>query len=119
MELGRDVLDKLLVDRQRRPMGRVDGLVLVCPPDEPPRVTAIECGAGTLGARLPRWLGWAVARLARRFGARGGAPYRIEWSRVSRIGHREIEIDVDGPRSGALATERWLRDHVVARIPGA
>ena len=119
MELGRDVLDKLLVDRARRPMGRVDGLVLACLPDEPPRVTAIDCGASTLATRLPRWLEWAIARLARRFGARDGAPYRIGWNRVSRIGHREIEIDVDASRSGALATERWLRDHVVARIPGA
>lgn len=119
MELARDVLDKLLVDGEHRPMGRVDGLVLALAPDGPPRVIAIEIGAATLARRLPRWLGKMVEALARRFGARGGAPYRIEWERVARLGHREIEIAIDAPRSGALATERWLRDHVVGRIPGA
>lgn len=119
MELARDVLDKLLVDGEGNPMGRVDGLVLRWTPDAPPRVVAIEAGAATLARRVPRVLGRLIERLARRFGAHGGDPYRIDWERVSRLGHREIEIAIDAPRSGALATERWLRDHVVARIPGA
>ncbi|HEU4641525.1 MAG TPA: hypothetical protein VFS44_03650 [Gemmatimonadaceae bacterium] len=119
MELARDVLDKLLVDGEHRPLGRVDGLVLSWAADEPPRVIAIELGAATLAQRLPRWLGRMIDALARRFSPRHGEPYRLDWERVRRLGRREIEIDIDGPRSGALDTERWLRDHVIARIPGA
>jgi sporulation protein YlmC with PRC-barrel domain len=117
--LVHDILDKQVVDDAQTRMGRVDGLVLTGRAGEPPHVAFIEMGATTLANRLPRWLGGIIARLARRFGARHGEPYRIPWERVTRIGKIEIELSIDAERTTAYATERWLRDHVIGRIPGS
>ena len=37
MDLIRDCLDEQLLDRQKRPMGRVDGIILVLEPGRQPR----------------------------------------------------------------------------------
>src|SRR3954470_4492419 len=56
LALVRDVLDKQLLDRESRPFGKVDGIVLEVRADGPPRVVALEVGAATRLARLPAWL---------------------------------------------------------------
>jgi len=56
--------------------------------------------------------------LARRLTPRGDDPYRIEVGRIVQLG-RTIKIDIDGTRSAARKTELWIRDHVIARIPGS
>jgi hypothetical protein len=120
MELGlaRDLLDKQLVDREGRPMGKCDGLVVRWRPSQPPQVTHLELGGATLARRLPRpWQG-IMLWLSRRFGARGGEPYRIDVARIVHFGN-DVKIDIDATRTPALATERWVRDHVITRIPGA
>jgi hypothetical protein len=114
----RDLLDKQLVDRDGEPLGRVDGIVMSYSSDAPPRITHFELGAQTLARRLPRPFQGAVAWLGQRLSPRGSSPYRIEASRIIQLG-RVIKIDIDGPRSAARDTERWVRDHIVARIPGS
>jgi hypothetical protein len=117
--LIRDVLDKLLVDRDGVPLGRIDGIVLlVAPGDSRPRVAQIESGLPTLARRLPgpvaRSLHWAIRKL----GGRWARPVRTPWSRLESIG-KEVKIDVSAEHSRLLAGERWLCHHVIKRIPGS
>ena len=114
----RDLLDKQLVDREGEPLGRVDGIVMSYSADAPPRVTHLELGAQTLARRLPGPFRRIVAWLGHRMSPRAGEPYRIEANRIMHLG-RVIEIDIDGTRSAARETERWVRDHIITRIPGS
>jgi hypothetical protein len=114
----RDLLDRQLVDRDGEPLGRVDGIVMAYTADAPPRITHFELGAQTLAQRLPRPFRGMLASLAKRLTPRGEQPYRIEASRIIHLG-RTIKIDIDGARSAARETERWIRDHIITRIPGS
>ena len=116
--LVRDLLDSQVVDRDGEPLGRVDGIVMTYSADEPPRITHFELGTQTLARRLPQPFRRALSALARRLTPRGEDPYRIEVSRIVQLG-LTIKIDIDGTRSAARETERWIRDHVIARIPGS
>jgi len=111
LDLVHDLLDKQLVDREGRPFGKVDGIVLEVRPGEPPRVRALEVGAATGLARLPRWLRW-TRRLARR-----ARVTRIPTSAVVKVAN-DITVDIDAPRARAWRGERWLAERVVARLPG-
>jgi len=116
--LVRDVLDEQLVDRKGRRMGKVDGVVLELREAQPPRVSALEVGGMALLRRLPLGAGRWIAPLARRWGLRRGEPYRIPWSRIRDVGI-DVTVDVDAPATPAYVWERWLRRHVIGRIPGA
>lgn len=116
--LVRDLLDSPLVDRDGEAMGRVDGIVMIVEPGVAPRVTHLELGGATLARRLPPPFREVMHWFVRRLTLRAGDPYRIEVSRIVHLG-RNIEIDLDATRSPARATERWVRDHIIARIPGS
>jgi sporulation protein YlmC with PRC-barrel domain len=118
MDLVRDVLDKQLLDREGRKMGRADGLVLVLRAGRPPRVAAIETGLIPLAARLHRGLGARVERWQRRLGVGEGKTTRVAWDRVKKVGI-DVVVDIDARRTSAYAWEDWLRDRVIARIPGS
>ncbi len=118
MDLVHDLLDEQLVDRNNRAMGKVDGVVLEVERGRPPRVVAIEVGAVTLARRLhPALARWVVA-WTRRLGVGSGEPLRVP---VGKIRKEDINLkaDVDVRQTPAFAWERWLRDHVVGRIPGS
>ncbi len=120
MNLVRDVLDKQLVDRRQRRLGKVDGIVLAIAPGdaERPRVAAIEMGSLVLARRLsPRLARWTAALLAR-VGAAEREPYRIPWSKVRDVG-LDVEVDVKIEETPLYRWQRWLRRHVIGRIPGA
>jgi sporulation protein YlmC with PRC-barrel domain len=117
MHMIRDLLDKQVKDRNGRKLGKVDGIVLEVREGEPPRLAAITLGAvvlaGRLGPRLARWTrAFEIAA-----GIGDGEPLRIP---VTRIEDRDIEVvaDVAAGETSAWAWERWLRGHVVGRIPG-
>lgn len=112
LRLVRDVLDKQLVDRAGRPFGKVDGIVLELRRSGPPRVSALEVGAATRLARLPRWLARWTRPLLRRAHAT-----RIPSDAVRRIA-ANISVDIDAPRTAAWRLERWLARRVFARVPG-
>lgn len=119
MDLIRDCLDKQLLDRNGHKMGRVDGLIMELTGDgEQPRVTFVEVGAVTQATRLHPRLGRLVAALARRWGRAESDPYRIPWARVVPTGD-DVTVGLLAEETPALAWERWLRAHVIGRIPGA
>jgi sporulation protein YlmC with PRC-barrel domain len=118
LELVRDVLDKQVVDREGTPMGRVDGVLLELRDGEPPRVAALEMGFLTLARRLhPRVEGWLEA-LRKRWSVRRTARWRVEWEKVIDVTAHHLQLDVDDEETPAFDWERWLRFHVVAKVPG-
>jgi hypothetical protein len=115
LEVVRDVLDTLLVDRNHEPLGRVDGIVARLDGTGPPRLLRLELGpvirARRIGRAPARW----IEALGRRFSPTGGRPVRIAWSRLLRF-EREIEVNALAEHSPALALERCLRN-LVRHIP--
>lgn len=118
MELGRDLLDSQLIDRDFCPIGKVDGIVLELRPGSPPRVAYLEVGGITPARRLPRPLRGIAMAIARRWGLARGAPFRIPWTCVRRV-QREVHVSLAPGESSADAWEQRLRDGVVSRLPGA
>lgn len=118
MHLVHDVLDKMVLDRNKHRLGRVDTLVLQIRSDEPPRVAYMEMGGAAMCSRLGR-VGHAIARW---IGARGRdvprQPYRIAWDLVRHVGAAHVVVDTDVETSRTTAWERWLAEKVVARLGG-
>ena len=116
LKLFEDVLDQQIVGRDDLLMGKVDGVLIEVRDGEPPRVVAIEIGAAVAFARLgPRW-GRIATAISKRLGIRKSPAYRIDWDRVTKI-DINLHVDIEGAQSPALAWERWLRQHVINRIP--
>lgn len=111
LDAGLDLLDRQILDPQGVPVSTVDDLELTEPadrarldPGEPPRVSALLTGPILLtrvfGGRLPD----------SRF-------IRIPWKVVADVGV-VVSVGVAADSLDASWTERWMRDHVIARIPG-
>ena len=99
------LLDRQVLDADGTPVTVVDDLELTDPgATGGPRVVALLSGSvlntRLLGGHQPsaRW-------------------YRIPWSHVRRVGVT-VDLDVRGQELDVTWTERWLRDHLIARIPG-
>ena len=116
MKVVRDVLDKLVIDRHEREMGRVDGILLDCRPGQAPRLSALLIGPSALGFRLHPTLGRLVAAVERALGIDQGRPVRIDFGDVSRI-DSDVKVDVAISDTAAGIVEQRLRKWVV-RIPG-
>lgn len=118
LHLIHDVLDKMVLDRAKHRLGRVDNLVLQVQPDEPPRVVYMEMG----GAALLNRLGHVGHTVASWIGGRGRAtprqPYRVSWDLVRQIGPAHVVIDTDVETSRTTAWERWLAMKIVTRLGG-
>ncbi|MFL4969527.1 MAG: hypothetical protein ACJ8FU_21155 [Xanthobacteraceae bacterium] len=119
MHLIHDVLDKQILDRHGRKLGRVDGLVIEIDDGGPPRILGLETGAVALACRLgPRIGGW-VARVAERLGGRRhAAAFRIPWAAVTDVG-RDVEVSVDITETPMWDWQNWLNRKIIGRIPGA
>ena len=118
IHLIRDVLDNQLVDREKRPMGKADGVVLVLRNDKPPRLAYIEVGMSTVAHRLSTRLGRFVERMGRRWGVRHGKPLRLPWAKVRHVGI-DVDLDVDVDETPVMDWEKWLNEHIIGRIPGS
>lgn len=117
MDLVRDVLDKKLIDRNGREIGRVDSLILEVRPDAPPRVTALEVGPAVLASRVHPILGRLMAGLEHAVGIAQGRPLRIPFSSVLQLDD-EIKVDLAVEQTAAATVDRWLRSWIRS-LPGA
>jgi sporulation protein YlmC with PRC-barrel domain len=118
MDLGLEVLDQQVVDRNGELMGKVDGILLELPQGRPPRVASLVIGGGTAARRIhPRWAEWLLL-WCRRWGPGDDQPFQVSWSLVRKIGI-DVQVDVDAKHTPAWAWENWVREHIIGRIPGA
>jgi hypothetical protein len=108
VQLVRDLLDKPVADRNRREMGRVDGIVLEVSPHEPPRVIAIEIGPSVLGHRIHPALGRIIATVEDVSGVGSGRPTRINVAEISRVGET-IRVGLTVSERGAYNVENAVR----------
>lgn len=115
--VGFDLLDRQILDVAGEFVGKVDDVEFTVGADGVPHLTALLVGPEALGRRMGGWVGRFVANAAHRLRP---DPLRIPFDLVA-----------GDPRDGCVVTlsvrrellaepalEAWLRDHVVARIPG-
>lgn len=117
MDLVRDVLDKQVKDARGRRAGRADGIVLELRDGQPPRVAFLAIGPVTLMRRLGERCGRSMRGLMVGLGVTDGEPLRIAFAKLQDVGI-ELRVDFDAAETQVWAWERWLRRHVVERIPG-
>jgi hypothetical protein len=117
MDLVRDLLDKLVVDRHGREIGRADTVIVEIRDDAPPRVAAIEIGPAVLAYRVRPVLGRWMAGIEHALGIAEGRPLRISFGDILDTRDR-IKVDRAAGETVALAVEQRLR-RWIGRIPGA
>ena len=118
--LAFDLLDRQILDRAGQPVGKVDDLELA-PDDNDGQlyVSALLVGQQALGRRIGGWFGRWIENTARRLEPTPDiGPIRIPYDLVATVDSAVTlsvrrELLVDPP------LEVWLRDHLIARIPGA
>jgi sporulation protein YlmC with PRC-barrel domain len=115
-----ELLDRQIVDCNGRMVGKVDDLELELP-EEPgalPVVVAILTGPGALAGHVGGSVGKWLAAVERRLNGPGPDPSRIGFSLVKSIGSG---VEISSPREGLESNrgERWVRDVVIEKIPGA
>jgi len=108
IELIRDMLDKAVVDRHGREMGRVDSIVIALRPNRPPQVTAIEIGPAVLAYRVRPVLGRLMSAVEHALGIDEGRPLRIRFGDILGI-HNHIKVDRAFGETVAATLERRLR----------
>jgi sporulation protein YlmC with PRC-barrel domain len=121
LHAGLQLLDRQLVDRRGVLCGKVDDLELE--PSEDGRtwyVTAIVTGPGALMVRSGhRRLGGWLRHFARTFVSGSEAdPGRVPFRAVRTVGD-EVVLSIDAEDLATHGGERWVRDHVIRRIPGS
>lgn len=113
IDIGHRLLDRRVVDREGRVLGRVDDLELST--GEPVHVTAILLGPEALGRRFGGVLGTFVAGFGR-LRPDGAVAPRIAWDHVVEWGV-EVRTDLDADDLDFPRSEAWLREHVIDRLP--
>jgi LmbE family N-acetylglucosaminyl deacetylase len=118
IDLGRDVLDKQIIDAEETKMGRVDGIVLAIDGDAQPHIDHLELGFAVLARRLhPRLERW-LQSLRERWSVRRSARQVIPWAKVSDLTVEHLQVDFKAWDTPAFDWERAARK-VVKKIPGA
>ena len=113
MDLVHDLLDKKVVDRNGREMGRVDSVVFEMREGAAPRVAAIEIGPAVLAQRIHPLLGRWVAAIEHGFGVDEGRPVRIPFSAILEI-EDHVKVDLAFGETAAATVEQRLRRWVAA-----
>lgn len=117
IDLVRDLMDAQLVDRREQSIGRVDAVIIELRAGRPPRVAAMEVGLLTALRRVSPRLGRFARAIARRLPV-VPATVRLPLALFRDVG-TDIELDVDERlERRLLRVERWLRRHIVERLPG-
>lgn len=120
LRIGLRLLDRQILDRDGSAVGKVDDLELDLPdsPEDgaPPEVSALLCGPAALGPRLAGRLGRWWEQILRRAEPDEPEPARIAMTDVAEIG-TAVRLRTPAPdTTGAI--DDWLRDNVIAKIPG-
>ena len=117
---GLQLLDRQILDRDGYMAGNVDDLEIERTPDTGElHVTAVLSGPGALAGRfgwrrLSSWL-WHIHQHER---PAGHEPRRIPLRHVADIGDH-VTVSLGREEMGSALTEHWVREHVIAHIPGS
>jgi sporulation protein YlmC with PRC-barrel domain len=117
VHIVRDVLDKGVIDRNGREMGRVDGILLEWEPNQPVRLVAILIGPAALGDRLHPSVGRFVRRAEQWFGLDRNRPAHVDFADVDHV-ERRVRVRLTISETAVAAIEQRLRAWVL-RVPGA
>jgi sporulation protein YlmC with PRC-barrel domain len=113
MDLVHDLLDKKVVDRNGREMGRVDGIVLDVHGNSAPHVVAFLLGPAVLAHRLHPIFGRWMAGLEHALGIDRGRPLHIPFDKVLDV-HDHVKVDLAFGETAAATVEQGLRRWVSA-----
>ncbi len=120
LDVALSLLDRQVVDPDRRMVCNVDDVELTLPEDGgAPYVSAILAGPAALAPRLGGLLGrWILAVQRRLHPAEEPGPARIDFGVVDEVGTR-VRVSLHREELWVNAFEEWCRDNVIAKIPGA
>jgi hypothetical protein len=118
VDVVRDVLDTLVVDRNGREMGRVDAIVLDIEAGHPPRLAAILIGPVALASRLHPALGRLAAAIEAAFGLGRDRPVRVGFRDLDVEHMMRIKVRLTIGDTAAEAVEQRLRKWIQT-IPGS
>ncbi len=120
IDAGLGLLDRQVLDLNGEPVGKVDDVELShgSPGEEAPTITALLLGPTAYGKRIGGRLGASISGAGQRL-SHGDGPIRIPIELV-----KEIDVSVMlavevGELSRLEDVDAWLREHFIARIPGA
>jgi hypothetical protein len=117
---GLKLLDRQLLDRADRSAGCCDDIELTAfADDDQLYASAILSGPGALAYRQGRRRSGRWLRRVHGYVSVGDDddPTRIPFNVVSDLG-ASIKLGLDVEAVGSNSGERWIRDHVIGRIPG-
>jgi sporulation protein YlmC with PRC-barrel domain len=117
VDVIRDLLDKQVVDRHGREIGRVDSVIIDVGPGAPPRIVALELGPAVLFRRVHPVAGRWMAALEHAFGVGDGTPLRIQSADIIAI-QDQVKVDLAAGETSAATLEHWLRTWL-GSIPGS
>jgi sporulation protein YlmC with PRC-barrel domain len=113
------LLDRQLIDRDGKMCGNVDDVELELHEDGTVHVSALLSGPGVLAPRIGlRRLGDWLRRAHAIVEGDGDDPARIALARVADIGDH-VTVSLHREDLGTFHGERWVRDHLIGRIPGS
>lgn len=123
VDLGKRVMDRLLLDRSGRLAGKVDDLIFEAPADasgavsDTPEVVAIMTGPLALAGQ---WRPWAAVARAGYWllGVRDPRPVEIPWSRVERLGVA-VHLTLSRDETPGLDEPERSAARLIERIPGS
>ncbi|MEU7959132.1 hypothetical protein [Micromonospora humida] len=118
VQLGRQVLDRQIVDADGLLLGKVDDVEFAVDERGVPYVAYLLTGQGALGRRIGGRVGRLLVALADRFAEEASAPLRIPFGRVARI-DSAVRLRARADELPRPPVETWLRRHLIDRIPGA
>jgi len=116
---GLELLDRQLVDPDGLMAGKVDDLAIELREDgASPIVTEILAGPGALARRIGGRLGGWIASMHARLQGGSRDPAAISFAVVARIDDH-VTLTVSRQDVATYAFEAWVRDHVIAKLPGS
>ncbi|GIJ22814.1 hypothetical protein [Micromonospora lutea] len=119
IQVSQELLDRQLVDRDGRLIGKVDDVEFGFDADGVPYLRSLLSGPGVLGQRVGGRLGRMLVLTAERFVTdRPMAPLRIPYALVMRV-DSAVWLRVSADELPTSPVEEWLRRNLIGRIPGA
>ena len=117
MDLVRDLLDKQVVDRNGRELGRVDSIILDVRSDGTAVVSGIEIGLIACARRLHLFLERCARAIETILAVDPQRPVRIQMSQIVDF-DKDIKVDVAATDTPVVQVEQRAR-RIVSSIPGA